>query len=102
MSRGPCIAVQFKPFRLELARGADGVWAAVLQRIGHDDAPPLVIALSCADQPESAARIASARPGGQPRLWVGQTSFDIPKRQTKRLADWIDEQNRPVVQDGTS
>lgn len=100
MSRGPSIEVQFKPFRLELARSSDGVWAAVLQRIGHEDAPPLVVALSCAGEPASAARIASARPGGQPRLWVGEASFDIPKRQIKRLADWIDEQNRPVVQDG--
>lgn len=99
MSRDPSIEVQFQPFRLTLIRSSSGQWVATLCLIGHEKAAPLVLAYSDTDRPESTeARVALT--GGRPTLVVGSAVFDIPKRQIKRLADWIDEQNRPVVQDG--
>lgn len=98
MSRDPSIDVQFNPFRLTLIRASSGQWIASLYRIGYEKAAPLVLAYSRPDRAESAARVELT--GGKPTLVVGSAVFDIPKRQIKRLADWIDEQNRPVVQDG--
>lgn len=94
------IEVQFKPFRLTVMRTPAGGWTAVLARIGHDDAPPLVVAVSDPSQPRTAARIDTARIGGQPGLWIGGASFDMPTRQLKRIGEWIDAQNAPVVPAG--
>lgn len=98
MSRDPSIEVQFQPFRLTLIRSSSGQWVASLCRIGHEKATPLVLAYSEPHHPGSTARVELT--GGKPTLVVGSAVFDIPKRQIKRVADWIDEQNRPVVREG--
>lgn len=93
MSAHASIDVQFKPYRLTLLRGNDGVWVARLARIGEEHAP-LVVANSTPEHPGSAARISLA--GGEPRLSVGYAAFAIPARQLQRLREWIEAQSAPA------
>jgi hypothetical protein len=93
MSAHASIDVQFKPYRLTLLRGNDGVWVARLARIGEEHAP-LVVANSSPEQPWSAARISMT--GGEPRLSVGYAAFAVPTRQLQRLREWIEAQSTPA------